>query len=164
MKKILLVGVIILLAVTLSGCKNTAEKTAESIIESSTGGEVEVDIDNESMIININDGSLVVGEGVGLPSTFPDDVYVIDGEIISSMTIDNNSTYQVQIDTTESYTDAVAMYDEKLQADGWSIISTLEISDGADIMAEKDDRYTTVSIATSEGITVVIITTSVISE
>lgn len=164
MKKFLLIGVIILVAVTLSGCKKAAEKTAETAIEAASGGEVDVDIENDSMKINTNAGSLEVGEGVSLPANFPDDIYLIAGDIMSALTVDADSTFQVEIDTPQSLSDAASVYDEELQADGWTITSTLEMTDATNIMAEKDDRFISVSIGTSEGITVVIISTSIVTE
>lgn len=148
--------------VVLSGCKNAAEKAAETAIESTTG--IEADVDNNSVTINTNAGSLTVGEAAAIPDEFPSDVYIIDGDVMSALTIDEDETYQVQIDTPESLSDAADLYDEQLQADGWDITSTLEMTDSANIMAEKGDRFVSVSIGTSDGVTVVIITTSIVSE
>ncbi|MDP2683682.1 MAG: hypothetical protein Q8P20_01370 [bacterium] len=162
MKKFLLIGVVVLLAVTLSGCKNAAEKTVETAIESTTG--IEADVDNDSITLNTNEGSLTVGDAATIPSGFPSDVYIIDGDVMSAMTIDTDSTFQVQIDTPKSLSEAGDIYNEELLAAGWTITSTLNMTDAISIMAEKDDRLTTVSVGTSDGVTVVIINTSIISE
>lgn len=164
MKKFLLIGVVVLAVVVLSGCQNAAEKTAEKVIESTTNSDVDVDLDNNSVTVNTNGGSLTAGDNATVPDNFPSDVYLIDGDVISAMTIDEDETFQVQIDTPNSLSEAMDIYNEQLPADGWDITSTLTLTDSGSMMAEKDDRSVTVSFGTSDGTTVVIISTSIISE
>ena len=162
MKKFLLIGVIIMAVVVLSGCQTATEKVAEKAIESSTG--VDADVDNNSITINTNDSSLTIGNTATIPDDFPSDVYVIDGDVISTMTINEDKTYQVQIDAPSSLSEPGDIYNEQLKAAGWDITSTLDMGDAISIMAEKDDRFTTVALNTSEDVTVVVIVTSIVSE
>ena len=160
MKKILLVGVIILLAVTVSGCKNAAEKTAETAIESSTGGAVDVDIDNDSMKINTNGGSLEVGEGVSLPDGFPSDVYVIDGTIISAMTLAEGESYSVSIRTSQTTAAVKEEYENEFKDEGWEITMDLAMGGGYSMSAEKDNRMVLFGVSTGDDGTIVTINTS----
>lgn len=161
MKKFLLIGIVVLAAIVLSGCQNTAEKAAKTVIESTTNG----DVDDGSVTVNTNEGSITVGDNVNIPDNFPSDVYLIDGEIISSLTMDEGQTYQVQIDTPKSLSETVDLYDKKLQDDGWNIASTYNTGDALSIMgAEKDDRMVSVSVNTSDGSTEVTIYTGIYAE
>jgi len=53
---------------------------------------------------------------------------------------------------------------EQLADDGWEIKSTLDISGGTTIMAEKGNRTATVSMNAADGTTTVVITTAVVEE
>ncbi len=164
MKKFLLIGVILLAVVILSGCQNAVEKATETVIESTTNNAVDVDVDNNSMTINTNDSSLTVGDTATIPADFPSDVYVISGEVKSSLTMDENSTFQIQIESEESYADTVAKYKEQLESDGWNITSSLEVGEATTMMSEKDDRNTSVTISEADGVVTLMLTTSIEAE
>ncbi len=155
MKKFGILLAIAALAIVLSGC---GEKIVENAIESSTNGNVSVDIDNNSVVINTNGSSLQVGGDISLPSDFPEDVYVIDGTITSSLTLTEPNGFQVIVSTNQSSQDARSTYQNKLAEEGWSISGTFDIAGGWSIAAEKVDRVATVSASVTEGATSVIIT------
>ena len=161
MKKILILTFCLVLAATLTACG--CEKTVEKAIEQSTGGEADVDLDDGSVKVNTNEGSLEIGEEVDLPSGFPSDIYVIDGTITAAMST-GEDTYTVSIETTKSVSEAKAKYESELENDGWDITMTLDIGEGSTIGAEKDNRSVSISIAESDGATTVVIGTSTMEE
>ncbi len=163
MKKTLVIIALVGLVAVLSGCtEQAAEKAAESAIESSTNNEAEVDFDDETVTVNTNAGSFTAGEEVALPDNFPDDVYVIDGTIISAMEVVESNGFSVSIQTDTSVADAQDAYTDELTDDGWEITGTMTIGSGATIIAEKDERTATVSISRDDddNMTLVGITTA----
>lgn len=165
MKKTLIIAACLLLVVVLSGCKKAAEVAAEKGIESATGGQADVDIDDNSVTINTNAGSFAAGGNVSLPDDFPADVHVADGTITAATTNTETSGYSVSIQTNESVTSLKDEYESELKKDGWDVTMSLTIQDGATLGAEKDNRTTSVSISKgSDGQTTVILVTATKSE
>jgi len=158
-KKLLFLAMLVIAVGILSGCQNAAEKAAETAIEKSTNGQADVDIDNDTATITTDDGSLEVGEDVSLPDGFPSDVYIIDGTIVSAMTLTEGESYTVSIKTDESVNSVKEEYEEELADDGWEVTMSLAIQDGFSLSATKDDRTVTLSIGTDDEETVVVINT-----
>lgn len=157
MKKLFVFAAILIVAVMLSGC---GEKAAEKVIETSTGGQADVDIDNDSVKVNTNAGSWEVGEDISLPSGFPSDVHVVDGTIITAMTITEGESYTVSIQTSETVNSVKEEYESELAADDWEVTMSLAIQDGFSMSAEKGDRIVTVGISSEDEGALVIISTS----
>lgn len=164
MKKSIILTFCFLLAVTVlvtaGCCKSVEEKATESIIESSTGGVADVDIDDNTMTINTNAGSVTVGEATTLPAGFPSDIHVIDGSITSVMTISENESYSVSIETSKTVAQAKTEYETELVKDGWTISLTLDTGEVSTVGAEKGNRSVTVSAMSDEGKTIVSIATT----
>lgn len=158
-----LVLVVIMFAVV--GCgKKTAEKVAEKALEKVTNSQVDVDVDNNTVKINTNQGTFESGDKVSLPAGFPSDVFVIDGTIKTATKMAQNEYYTVSIETTKSVTAADAEYQQELKKDGWEITATFSIGGGSSITAQKDDRTLSVTINDNEGKTLVVIGTSKTSQ
>lgn len=149
MRKYFIIAICLLLLVTISGfggCgKKAAEKTAEKSIEEATGGEADVDVDEGSIKINTNEGTFEAGEKVSLPSGFPSDVYVIDGDIVGATSTDEEY-YSVSIKASKSVSEVADLYESKLQTDGWTINMKLSFEDSVTLGGEKDNRTVTVGI------------------
>ncbi len=161
------IQLIILLGLTLpllglSCGKKVAEKTAEQAIERASNGNVNIDINQNSVKVNINGGSTVgeVGESVKLPDGFPSDVYVIDGTIKTAVVKTDTQGYTLSINTNLTPAEAKSRYDAKLKEQGWNIVMALDSGDGATISASKSQRNVSVIISTSDGQTNVILGTS----
>jgi hypothetical protein len=152
---------LVAMALVLTGCgKSASEKAAEKIIEKSTNGQAQVDVDNNQVTINTNAGTYQAGEEVKLPSGFPSDIYVIDGTIKAAMTNVENNGYTLSIETSKSVTEAKELYDTKLKDDGWAITMSLVYEGAASIGATKDNRTTTIGISTASDKTTVVLSTS----
>jgi hypothetical protein len=159
MKKIIAITAVIvpmlLILVLASGCfgQNIAEKIAEEVIEkaieSDSGENVDIDLDDGEMTIESDDGDVSIGMGADLPDNFPDNVPVYpDMEIISSWSVteDNKDSYSINGLTEDAGSDVFAWYKENL--DGWEIEN--EFSASGD-----DDKISSLS-AKSGGLVVVI--------
>ncbi len=149
MKKLLIITLVIGAGLILSGC-GVAEKVAENTIESATNNEIDVDIDDNSLTLNTNGGTLEVGEKVSMPNNFPSDIYVLNGNLISAMTIDENNTFSINLSTNDSPTEVKAEYQTELANDGWTIDSTLDFGGGSMMTGTKDNRSITVTISVDE--------------
>lgn len=160
-KQLLTVLAIVAVALTVTGCKKTAEKVAESIIEKSTNGQADVDVDNDQVTINTNGGSYQAGENISLPDGFPTDVYVVDGTIKSAITTKANEIYNVSIETTKSVSDVKSEYESKLQSEGWTITVNATYGGSASLAAEKANRQVSVIIGETDGKATVTLGTSV---
>ena len=159
MKKIIAITAVIvpmlLILVLASGCfgQNIAEKIAEEAIEkaieSDSGENVDIDLDDGEMTIESDDGDVSIGMGADLPDNFPDNVPVYpDMEIISSWSVteDNKDSYSINGLTEDAGSDVFAWYKENL--DGWEIEN--------EFSASGDDVKTSSLSAKSGGLVVVI--------
>jgi len=72
-------ALVLVSALTLAGCSSSTdsvgEQMAEELIESGTEGDVEIDVDDESMSMTDEEGGgFSAGDEAELPPAFPDDV------------------------------------------------------------------------------------------
>lgn len=144
---------LILPAITLilSGCgKNVSqivgEKATESLIKNQTDGAVNVDLDKNNVRMNINGANLESGSNLKLPDNFPKDVYLIDGNIISSFSNETDNQFSVSIESNNPMDELYALYQNKLKGDGWKITGTMNFENSFSIFSEKDGRVASVSI------------------
>ncbi len=165
MKKLLIITFVIGIGLVLSGC-GVAEKVAENTIESASNDIVDVDIDNNSLTLNTNGGTIEVGEKVSMPDNFPSDIHVADGDLISAMTIDENNTFSVSLNSNDSASNLKSEYQTELANDNWEIDSTLDFGGGSMMTGTKNNRSVTITISLdeTEGTTIVSINTFDIEE
>ncbi|WP_121253686.1 hypothetical protein [Nocardioides ferulae] len=71
----------------LAACsgEDAAEKAAEEAIEQGAGGDVEVDVDPDTGDVVVSDSTGTYTSGGDLPDSFPDDLPIIEGDIVSAM-------------------------------------------------------------------------------
>lgn len=140
--------------------RKAAENTIESAIENSTNGSADVDLDNNTVTINTNAGTFQTGESVTLPSSFPGDVHVTDGTLVSATSVTENSGYSVMVQSTASVDSVKAEYEREFTADGWTSQASLSYSGSVTLSYEKENRTATVTISEADGKTSVILTTA----
>lgn len=156
------------LAVVVSGCgKSVTQRAAESLtenaIERSTNGAADVDVDSNTIRVNVNGVAWQAGEQVTKPAGFPADVYLIDGTLTTAITTVENEAYSVTVSVTQSVASVKAAYDRELQAAGWSITGTASVGGAETIVGEKGGRTVSVTIAqdtNDTAKTTVVLTTS----
>src|SRR3989339_1335593 len=143
-----------ILTLALSGCGQSTseiigEKTIEKMIEEQSGGQAQVDLDKGSMKIESADGTFEAGENTTLPTDFPEDIYVIEGKIISAITNPAIENFSVSIETDKNLDEVSAIYQEKLKDENWKITGTMNFGEAVSIVASKDGRSASV-MATAE--------------
>lgn len=159
-KFLILSIILVAIGFLFSGCtKKVAEKTTEKIIEKNVGSEANVDLNNDQLTIETEQGVYQAGEQVSLPYGFPDDVYVIDGNIVAAMAMTEEQGYSVSVVTNKSVSEVKSEYEEKLKAADWNINLRMDYGESATLSATKANRTVSVSAtASSDGTTVTIVT------
>lgn len=159
-KFLILSIILVAIGFLFSGCtKKVAEKTTEKIIEKNVGSEANVDLKNDQLTIETEQGVYQAGEQVSLPDGFPDDVYVIDGNIVAAMAMAEEQGYSVSVVTNKSVSEVKSEYEEKLKAADWNINLRMDYGESATLSATKANRTVSVSAtASSDGTTVTIVT------
>ncbi len=151
MKKLFILAVAVVLVTTGCGMKTAVEKNIEKQLEESTGQAVNLDIEGGKTTLEVGEGMTIeAGEGVSLPDNFPNDVYVIEGKIISAMENIVQGGQSVVIVTEKSIIEARALYEEKLKEADWSITFSSMTGDMAMMSAQKGDRIVSLSISKDE--------------
>lgn len=143
-----------------SGCtKKVAEKTVERAIEKNIDSQANVDLADNQVTIETEQGTYQGGENLSLPANFPDDIYILDGKIVAAMSLAEKEGYSVSILTDQSVSKVKNKYESELKASGWTINLQMDYGDSAMVSAKKADRTVTVSISNdNEGTTVSIVT------
>jgi hypothetical protein len=136
--------------VGLTGCKSTADKVTEKVIEHATNSSVDVDSSTNTVRINTNGASWETGDSVSLPANFPDDIYVADGKLKVAIASDATQGFTVSLESTESVANLKTLYENELKSDGWTIANTIDIQGSSSVMATKAKRNVTVSIGPNE--------------
>src|SRR5690349_1717268 len=80
-----------------SPSENAGEKIAEEAMESAGGGDVDVDIDDDQVTIEGEEGTIKVGTG-DVPDSFPDELTIAEGEVISSVDTPEGAMVSVKVD------------------------------------------------------------------
>jgi len=160
---IVLIVVVLLIGLSIGGYflsqyvfKKAGEGIVEKVIESGTGGKVNIDTKNKDVTIKTNEGTFKAGENVSWPSDMPTDVpKFTDGKITMATKISTDPKgWSVLISNVESSN--VEDYQAKLKAAGWT--NSSEASFGADlIQMQKDNRdLTLVYDSSSKGVSLTV--------
>jgi len=151
-KRTILLATALVLMVIVSGCgqKNLTERQMEKALEDSLGGNAKVNLNNNEVNIETDQGSMNYGENVKLPNDFPKDIYLIDGQIMSVTENFMGAKYQVMIKSDASVSDAKDLYESKLKEEGWAITSSFNMGTAAMLSANKGDQQLSVTLGTEE--------------
>ncbi|MDR7251985.1 hypothetical protein J2X46_000961 [Nocardioides sp. BE266] len=136
-------GAVVLVAATglVGGCggdsagDKAGEKLAEQALEDA-GEDVDVDIDGDEVTIEGEDGTVKVGSGE-VPDAFPDELSIVDGDVLSSVDTPDGAMVTVASD------DAVAAFDQAvadLEANGWTKQQVTETGESRLAMYSKGDQ------------------------
>jgi hypothetical protein len=159
----MIVAGIIVLALIGAGIsfltRKGVEETIERGIEGSTNNDVDVDLDGNTIVANTNSGSVQIGENAEIPDSFPEDIYLIDGDVLAAIENTESSGYTITLTTNASASSVNDQYVEELPADGWTVTSTMNISGTYTLVAEKTNRTVSVTAGESDGTTSVSIST-----
>ncbi len=153
MKKLFILALCSLAAFAgLTGCgEKSEEKMAAEMIEKSSGGKAEVDIEKGNMVIKTKEGEMVINADASakLPDDFPKDVFVIKGADVK-MTMDMPQGKTVSFLTKEDMASVFEKYKKEMASNGWNQQMAMNLGDGASLVCEKGDRMANITIAKDE--------------
>lgn len=130
-----------------SASESASERIAEKAIEDSGTEGVDVDIDGGDVTIESDEGTIKVGSG-DVPESFPEELSVVDGDIVSSVDTPQGASLTVAVD------DPIAAFDEAvadLEANGWTREQLTEAGETRLAMFTQGDRTAMVMADGSTG-------------
>ena len=157
------VTALLLLAGCGSAVENVAENAVERAIENEVGGDANVDVDEDSVTIESEEGSITAGSG-SVPDDFPSDVRLVDGEVTYSQRLEtaDGRGWSVQVSVDGDAASVADQVRSDLTDAGFSVDEstefTTEDNQGATILADRADM-TALVVVTSEGSGTVVIYT-----
>ena len=145
----------------LLGCSFLGEKVAKKAVEKTTG--VSVDKDGQKVKIKTKEGEAEIESGAKeLPDGFPEDFPIYEDSTIkngSKMTADDQTTYQVYLETEDEASEAADFYKESLPENGYEIENSFESNDTFTYTVKQSENATgTVTVGSQSGKTSIIIT------
>ena len=126
-------------ATVLTSCKRAAEKTSEKIIEKSIGDNAIVDIDDEKITIETDEGTFTTDATVdSWPKELPGDVPEFkEGKVISVTTQEMNNAKNWVVIFEDVPQTALQKYKEELESEGFEIKYTTTAGTGGHLAGEK---------------------------
>lgn len=141
--------------------EEAVEELAENLLNKTGEGNVDIDIDqdgeNAKMTIEGPDGQeITVDAGKEIPADFPEDVYLVKGEIESAGKMDSEEggIYTVAIIPEKSFKEVVAEIKKEMTSKGWTSTMNMNMGDEAMQMYMKGESSVTVTITKEDGKTV----------
>ena len=122
-------------------CKRSAEKTSEKMIEKAVGEDANVDIDNEKVTIETEEGTFTADATVNSwPDEIPGDVPEFkEGKIISVSTQEMDDSKNWVVIYEDVSKNALKNYQEVLEEKGFKISYTTIVASGGHLAAEKGE-------------------------
>lgn len=136
-----------------AGCgKSPEERATEAAIKATSGQDVEVERDGDTMTFRGADGTQATvsqGGNLALPSGFPDDVYRPSDHAVTSV-IDVEGMQMVGMSTRAAPADVVVEARAAMERAGWKQVMAMEGEGGSMLAYEKDERHATLSIVSQD--------------
>lgn len=122
----------------LAGCGDSDEEQAERAAEAVLGEDADVDIDGDSM--TFEDGGNTITTGTGVPDGFPEDVELVDGEVVSGMGSDggDGASFTVVVSSPAELTEAADEARSLLEGAGWTVDTENEMEGLTTLRLSKD--------------------------
>lgn len=156
--------VLLMAAMMVFGCgKKSAERATEKMLEMSikeNGGEnAKVDINDNGISIETEDGAMKMssGEAAKIPASFPKDVLIYKGaklQMAMELPQGLNLMFESQ-DTVQKVSDA---YLSAMTSEGWTKEMAMDMGEQKMLAFKKDNRVANVVISSSDGVTQVALT------
>lgn len=146
------------------GCLNFAAETAiEQQIKSDTGESADVDIENDNITYTDEEtkGKVSVGTDISLPSDFPSDFPVYDGDltIISAANVPQEGV-TLSFTSQDSLQEIITWYEQKLTSAGWVRDQEFDLQGRQMRSYTKEDLRMVISIDEDAGVTTAVVVRS----
>lgn len=145
---LVIIGIIIMMSVVSMFVLGwLGKKAVETVIETGTGGDVDIDTDDGTFSITSDEGDEITAGVNELPDNFPNDFPVYDDAVISYTSTSGDDMY-VYWTSDDKVDKVIDFYQSELDDNGWSITNTTTSSDLASYTIEGNDYEGSVTIAT----------------
>jgi len=104
-----------------------------------------VDVNGNNIKLESGSAKFQGGDKTTLPADFPNDVYVIDGQLQGVYQDTSINGFVLTVKTDKTIEEIKKIYKEKLAANNWKILSDFSQVNTLDISAQKDDRNLTIA-------------------
>ena len=140
-KQIFLVILSLFVMTAFYSCKKASEKASEKMIEKSVGDDATVDIDDEKITIETDEGKFTTdAKATDWPKEIPNDVpKFTKGKITAVTTQEINGSNNWVIIFEDVSENAIEDYKTTLKSKGFKIIFTTTAGTGGHMAAEKDN-------------------------
>jgi hypothetical protein len=141
--------------------EEAAEEFVEKLIETAADNDIKIDIDEDNAELTVEgpEGTefSLKSEGNEIPDNFPDDVYIVKGEIESagSMSSNEGEVFTIGIIPEKSFKDIVALIKKEMLAKGWKSTMNMNMGDEAMQMYIKGENSATITVTKEDGKTMV---------
>lgn len=152
-------------AVGLSGCgEKAAEVVTEQAAESASGGDVDVDLQQDGANVSVesqdSDVSVSAGRDVTVPDDFPEDVPLYRGMNLQAAVREGQSqSFSISGTTPDAVKTVAEAMTKALEDEGWTEESVTAMETMQNLAYSKSGRSVTVSIVEAGSNTQVSITT-----
>ncbi len=163
--KWIIIGVVGLVVLYGAQALFSPERAVERALEQATGGDVDIDMDNDgSMRVTDDDGgeyNVSTGNDVSLPDNWPSSVPLPSNARLNYAGSMNTGVAETAglsavYATKDSPADVVTYFKSTLEAQGWKIEATMATGDGSMITATKgEEENVAVYVGSAEGETTV---------
>jgi len=136
--------------------EEAAENLIENIVKNVSDADIDIDVDinqeeeNGEITISGEDGTeiSIKNEGSEIPENFPEDIYLIKGEIESavSMNAGESDIVTIVIFSEDNYKDIVSDITKGMESNNWAIVLNMNIGKEAMRQYTKDDNSVTITI------------------
>lgn len=152
---IVLVVVLLLPALAIGGVVvwlrgRGADNIAESLVESATGGDVDINSDDGDFSVKSGDGSYEISSSADLPDNFPDGVPLYDDQDITGSyrsSGEDVSSWSITAETKDSVSRVGDFFDEEFAS--WENQGEYSASGTTTTIYKKGDLSATVSVGKS---------------
>lgn len=141
LSRVMALLVVVSFVTVSTSCKRAAEKASEKIIEKSFGDEAKVDLDDEKIVIETEEGTFTADATIqSWPKEIPNEVPEFkNGKIIMVNTQNMGEGKNWVIIFEDVSPDQPAKYKENLENNGFKINFTTTAGTGTHFAAEKDN-------------------------
>ena len=160
---VIIIVVVFLIGLSVGGylisqtlTKKANEGVIEKMIESGTGGKVNIDSKNKDVTIKTDEGTIKAGENVSWPNDMPSDIPKFTAGKLTMATKINTNPKGWSILVSDVENSNFIDYQAKLKAAGWAEVSSTSFGVSI-VQMEKDNRKLTLSYdGSSKGVSLTI--------
>ncbi|HEY5112541.1 MAG TPA: hypothetical protein VIJ45_00330 [Coriobacteriia bacterium] len=154
-----MLALVVVVALVVTGCQQTADQASKSAVEAATG--VKVDQSGDNVTVTGNDGSSTT-MGKALPAGMPSDFPVYPGTVITGnkSTTSEGTSWSYSMETADSVQKVTDWFKAELEKAGWTVGSTFVGGDAGNetsmLICTKGTSELNVTAGTSEGKTTIV--------